>query len=1044
MNHPTEKLFEKITGDETFINFIRTNAIDGLIYPGNNQSEIYRADPCFQNKLASFGLTPSHILSVIYKSILLAENDAIESLNSHKTFEHLFRFNMEIGKSLSFKGTAITTAEDKSSELIWGISELVYELPSNNADQISDNNCPDPVLTHEELLSVVSNARDVLFIINNDGIFSYITPNWTEFYGHNIKDSIGKSFIEYIHPDDLDLCLQTLQYVVQTGETLPGVEHRILHSDGGWSWSITTAKIDTNTNNIILTSHDITQLKKSREQMHELALVASSTRDLIVIADETGRITWINEAFKKRTRKSDTDIHGKNLMILFDNSHNKQEVLIRLHSIFEKEEILTDEIILLTQDGDKFWADLTLTPVFNNKGERTNLIAVCRDISVRKRSEYELQRTREILEQTNRVAKIGGWRYDLESQEVFWTPALKQLHEVEQDYIPTLESAMSFYRPGEQTARLKAALAACIEHGTSYDLELEIITKNNNVIWMRTIGAAVFVNGKCVRVYGSSQDITEHKIFELQLSHARKNAEAASKSKSEFLANMSHEIRTPLNGIIGFTDLLIKTQLDAPQQQYISMVQQSATALLDIINDILDFSKIEAGKLELLHEKTDLLDLCGQVTDLITFQAHQKNLEILLDISADVPHFVYTDKIRLKQILLNLMSNAVKFTINGEIELKVVVLASDNPKQWNFRFSVRDTGIGIEVHNQKRIFEAFAQEDSSTTKRFGGTGLGISISNNLLGLMNSSLQLQSVPGIGSEFFFDVILEPSNSCSRLKWAHQDKINRVMIIDKNQRNGQIISDMLRHKEIASDYFTDFNEALAKVNSGMHYDAILLDFSHDGTGKNKEENFESIVQRCQNIAPVILLNRPSEVNLQMPANELTTPTSRLLKPVKIQQLFAILGEIAEAKNDTLIKNRSFTEHTTSSSHQPEKKAMTILIAEDHMINMLLIKTMLTKINPDYRIIEAKNGLEAVAAFEKNKPDLILMDIQMPDMNGYEASAAIRKMKNGTHVPIIAVTAGTVKGERERCIDSGMNDYLSKPVLKEILEECIKTWLH
>ncbi|HEV7382764.1 MAG TPA: response regulator, partial [Dyadobacter sp.] len=709
----------------------------------------------------------------------------------------------------------------------------------------------------------------------------------------------------------------------------------------------------------------------------------------------------------------------------------------------EKAEIISDEIILSTWQGEKFWADVTITPIVDEHGTHTNLIAVFRDISVRKKWEHDLKRTQELLEQTNDVAKIGGWQYDIESQEIFWTPTLKQMHDVDQDYTPTLESAMSFYRPGEQTERLRTALQNSIEHGTSYDLELEIITRNGREIWTRTIGAPVFENGKCVRVYGSSQDITDHKIFELQLGSARENAEAASRSKSEFLANMSHEIRTPLNGIVGFTDLLIKTDLDAAQHQYMSMVQQSATSLLDIINDILDFSKIEAGKLELLNEKTDLLDLCGQVTDLITFQAHQKNLEILLNIDPNVPHFVYTDRIRLKQILLNLMSNAVKFTIRGEIELKVTVVASDTGKPWTFRFSVRDTGIGIELHNQKRIFEAFAQEDLSTTKRFGGTGLGISISNNLLGLMHSSLKLESEPGKGSEFYFEVELNPADSQLNLSWPYADCIHRILIIDKSERNGRIVAEMLLHKGIVSDYYPDASLALQSITDKTIYDAILVDFSKNVSVENHGYHFQSVVKELQQIAPIILLNRPSEVNFLLTIKELNEHKHRLLKPLKIQQLFGVLGEIVESRYTRTMQEELLADEQSIILPETAEQGITILIAEDHAINMLLVKTMLNKINPDYKIIEARNGLEAVEAFKIYKPDLVLMDIQMPEMNGYEASIAIRKMRSGTHVPIIAITAGTVKGERERCIDSGMNDYLSKPVLKDVLDDAIRTWI-
>ncbi|MFV8353783.1 PAS domain S-box protein [Flavobacterium sp. XS2P14] len=470
-------------------------------------------------------------------------------------------------------------------------------------------------------------------------------------------------------------------------------------------------------------------------------------------------------------------------------------------------------------------------------------------------------------------------------------------------------SFIDLIHPDDKISTIEAQKNA-IENKKAIHLTYRIVHKKKHIVWVEEFGDAIYKDGKIAFIEGIFIDITERKKNETVLQQ-KELAEAANKAKSEFLANMSHEIRTPLNGIIGFTDLLMKTNLGATQEKYITTVNQSALSLLDIINDILDFSKIESGKLDLFIEQYNIGEMLSQITDLILYESNQKKLNLNLNLLPDIPRYFWVDGMRLKQILINLLANAVKFTEKGSIHLDVTVLNKTDDTHAKIRFAVTDTGIGILEKNKKKIFKAFTQEDSSTTRKFGGTGLGLTISNQLLGLMNSRLQLESQIDVGSTFYFDLEVQTSNE-------------------------QTKKDSL--------FETDFDAS-----------------------KNK------VVEKSLN-----------------------------------------------------------------------NKKLKIMIVEDNKVNMLLLKTILKNLEIHPTIFEIFNGKDAVDQFDTIQPDLIFMDIQMPIMNGYEATQIIRTLPSSQNVPIIAITAGTEKEEKAKCIAAGMNDYIPKPIIKGIIEEIITKWTH
>ncbi len=526
---------------------------------------------------------------------------------------------------------------------------------------------------------------------------------------------------------------------------------------------------------------------------------------------------------------------------------------------------------------------------------------------------------------------------------------------------------------------------------------------------------------------------------------AKKEAEQANKAKSEFLANMSHEIRTPLNGIVGFTDLVFRTELNDIQEQYLKNVSASAETLMALINDILDFSKIEAGRLELDFEKTDLFDLAESAMDIIKYNAHEKSLELLIDIPPDMPRYIMIDSVRLRQVFMNLLSNAVKFTKKGEIEFKIRPSNVDYEiNKGNFSFSVRDTGIGISKVQHEKIFESFSQADPSTTKKYGGTGLGLTISNRLLEKMGDQLHLNSTPGEGSIFSFTLELEIFRE-PETRSRNFDQIDHVLIFDDNKSNCMILENILKYFGIASSSVHEPDKATSFIFSKKP-DVLIVDHNMpqtDGLSFVKLL-FEKHKGIKNDLVVLLMYNSSDDAHDVFQECKTIRINFKTEKPVKTDALYQILYQINTSETPS-------EEVRTKQDIPKEEQAsfggeFRIMIAEDNRINMKLAESMVKNLLPDASVIKAVNGQEAVEKFRSEKPNLVFMDIQMPEKDGYTATKEIRAYEEQSgfnEIPIIALTAGTVKGERERCLKIGMNDYLPKPFKEQGLRSLIVKWL-
>ncbi|MFM9836699.1 MAG: PAS domain S-box protein [Cyclobacteriaceae bacterium] len=910
----------------------------------------------------------------------------------------------------------------------------------------------------------------------------YYSPQWEIMFGFSVG-SVAQTLetvSQRVHPEDLpNMFAEVNRYMAREIPSY-SYEFRMFHIDGTliWTHHRAVALFDANgkATRMIGTTTDITQRKKAEEALRLAQFTIENAGDAIFWITPEARIVNVNKATCHRLGYSHEEMVQMSVPD-FDTSYRALEWPLHFADL-RQSGTQTFESVHRTKDGRLIPVEITANYVKFDDQEFN--CAFVRDITDRKKAEEALLKANDELEKrvaartieladANRallddIEKRNKTEDELTRSEKKFrtlfnssTDAVMVENEFGQ-FIDCNEATLKMFgcKTVEEYCRLTPVDLSPVqqEDGTSsregakkYMAEL-MQFGNTNFEWLnkRADTGEIFpteillskmeIDGK-VFVQAIVREITKRKNAEQLILKAKEQAEAANAAKSEFLANMSHEIRTPLNGVIGFTDLLMKTKLNETQHQYMGTVSQSAHSLLDILNDILDFSKIEAGKLDLSIEKTDLLEIGGMAADMIKYQAHQRGLEVLLNISNEVPRYIWADEIRLRQILVNMLANAVKFTEHGEIELKIEVLEKESETDRLFRFSVRDTGIGIEPKNQQKIFEVFTQEDASVTKKFGGTGLGLTISNSLLALMDSKLELESEVGRGSTFSFDIRFAWQDG-KPMEWENIDRIKHVLIVDDNQNNRMILKEMLALKEIDSVQASSGFEAIEAVKSGKKFDAVIMDYHMPQMdGIETIRSIRALV--APNEQPVILLYSSSDdeyINIICEELEIK---QRLVKPAKMNQLFNSLSRLIEKNEIQNIKIKETPNTNTDSSMKPT----TVLIAEDNMVNMLLVKSIFENILPHAKIVEAENGLIAIEKFQSEHPDIIFMDIRMPEKNGYEAAGEIRKLETATRIPIIALTAGTAKGERENCLEAGMDDYVSKPVVQDSIHKMVKKWL-
>jgi PAS domain S-box-containing protein len=770
--------------------------------------------------------------------------------------------------------------------------------------------------------------------------------------------------------------------------------------------------------------------RHAEAESRRLALVASRTASAVILTDSFGFIEWINDGFTRLTGYTLSDAAGRRPSELIASGRTDAAVLAELDAARREGRPFTGVLVNTSLSGRLWWAEVEVRPLEERDG-RGGFMWLMQDVTKLKEAQEAAIQERARFQFIFEAVPVGiSWQATNEWNSVIVNPEHVRITGVSPEDAKRTGIYMGRTHPDDRERQRPLNDALVRGEIDRFSIEKRYVHPDGRVVW-----AAFTTRLHQNPVTQEHQslttvvDITDSKRQAEELRAAMESAESANLAKSQFLAMMSHEIRTPMNGVIGMTSLLLESPLTTEQRDFVETVRASGDALLTIINDILDFSKIESGRMDL--EKTDfhLRECIEGALDLMAPKAGEKGLDLLCEIADGVPDHVRGDPTRLRQILVNLLGNAVKFTQFGEVELRVAATpapAGVEATAVHLHASVRDTGIGIPAEALSRLFRSFSQVDTSTTRRFGGSGLGLAISKRLAELMGGRMWVESEEGRGSVFHFTVLMEHVAGRSRSWIAISPTAlagKRLLVVDDNATNRRILEGYARSWGMTSRACSGGAEALAAVAGGERFDLGVLDL------QMPDMDGLTLVRRLAETAggsgfPLVLL---SSLGTRALPDADGPPCACLSKPAKPAALFEALVAVSLGRFD----RTSRTERPTPAalpSGRPERPER-VLVAEDNRVNQKVALTMLARLG--FRADVAANGLEVLDALRRQHYDIILMDVQMPEMDGIEASRRLGELYpiSSERPWIIALTANAMLGDREACLAAGMNDYLSKP---------------
>lgn len=781
---------------------------------------------------------------------------------------------------------------------------------------------------------------------------------------------------------------------------------------------------------------NIKLLEEQQIALNEAAIVAST--------DVSGKITYVNDKFVEISGYSREELLGQSHRIIKSDFHPK-EFYINLWKTLKSGQVWHGEIKNRRKDGTFYWVDATIIPFRDQHGRITQYTAIRHDITAQKLAEEKIRQQQEDLHHffessQDFLCVAGPDGYFKKVNSTFERKLGYTTYELKSH--PFLE----FVHPDDLLGTLRD-LAHLSEKLPTTSFINRFRKKDGSYLWLSWHSAQI-PDG---RLYSIARDVTQQLEMEKALINAKKSAENASRVKSDFLANMSHEIRTPLNAIIGTGDLLYESPLNEDQKRYVEIFKKAGENLLSIINDILDISKIESGHLEIEQSEVYLRSVIEEIAEISALKAFDKNLEFVCMIEPNFPDYFVGDSLRIKQVLMNLIGNAIKFTHQGSIR----ITASKNPhsdRPGNILITIQDTGLGISQEKQAGLFRAFAQADSSVTKKFGGTGLGLVISKELTELMGGSIWIESEEGQGSKFSFTLQCQPSRRqgpYSELLRSIDLRGTRILIISDNEYSNLQLKEQLEYYGAATDVVTSVDSAVSRLASEFKlntqsYELIICDLQATGDPSGR-----SIISKFKSLAlselPKIILASSTRKDLTQAELKNLGFHSLIYKPIKrdplILHIIDALGILDTNTIQASFDNSDFTKAVVSEDEHQKENPLSILVVDDSEDNRTLIKHYLKTYK--HLIMEADNGAIALERYKSGKFDLILMDMQMPVKDGYQATKEIRAWEKIHHIaptPIVALTAYALKEDQEKSLMAGCNLHVPKPIKKQVLLNVLK----